>query len=262
MGKTRPLFDEPFKIIVSPQDQNASKLYLLVEKFKKELAAIEQGYRYSLGAGVWNYANLYGMVPQKTLDKVTPETLYEELGKETFISMVRWKQEMFPEELDYIDDIWFEETEKGILLRVEIIDLDSMMEEEENDIDMDLLEDMEEIMAASGEEEEPGYINRSAVIVKYAPPFIEWLNKLKGIVVEKDEFDKEANVYLIDDHIDPEEWVKIEHSSIFESELYEWSTDARSWPRKRSFEKFMEWFDVRFIEDVYDLGTDPVRKYI
>ena len=46
------------------------------------------------------------------------------------------------------------------------------------------------------------------------------------------------------------------YQSIFESELAFWMDDWDSWPKVRSFEVFLQWFDVEFQEMVFDLAED------
>jgi hypothetical protein len=41
---------------------------------------------------------------------------------------------------------------------------------------------------------------------------------------------------------------------MFDEQLHSWHMDQRPWPRNRTLEMFLEWFDVRVVELVYDLG--------
>jgi len=43
-------------------------------------------------------------------------------------------------------------------------------------------------------------------------------------------------------------------------ELQDWCTDKRSWPKKRSYKTFKQWFRVDISTAVYDLEKTPVSK--
>ena len=93
-------------------------------------------------------------------------------------------------------------------------------------------------------------INRAAVILKYKEPFVRWINEADpyeddpGITEENANEDR--NVYLItnEDGENVEEWISLNHKTLFENELEGWYTDESLWPKKRDKKTFDEWFTV------------------
>ncbi|MBW1815401.1 MAG: hypothetical protein JRJ39_17725 [Deltaproteobacteria bacterium] len=94
-------------------------------------------------------------------------------------------------------------------------------------------------------------INRAAAILKYKAPFVEWVNDADpyeddpGITIESANLDR--TVYLIheDDAEKLEEWISLNFKQLFESELEDWYTDKKFWPKKRNRKTFDEWFEVQ-----------------
>ena len=107
-------------------------------------------------------------------------------------------------------------------------------------------------------------INRAAVILTGKPPLVEWLNAVEAQdedgALTLAEVNEDATVYLITDedadHL--EEWVALNYSSLFESELEDWCTDEALWPQKRSKEVFLEWFSVACHTVIFDTVGTPI----
>ncbi|MFW6180113.1 MAG: hypothetical protein ACOC8N_00085 [Spirochaetota bacterium] len=76
--------------------------------------------------------------------------------------------------------------------------------------------------------------------------------------------DDERTVYLIPDLVDYEDaWESIRevYEEIFENELFGWYTDPAAWPQDRTFEMFLEWFDVEIHSVIEDLcGYELVNE--
>jgi hypothetical protein len=52
-----------------------------------------------------------------------------------------------------------------------------------------------------------------------------------------------------------------EHWSwIFKQALFEICTDERTWPKKRTWKMFTEWFDLKFSTVVLDLVNGPISR--
>lgn len=102
-------------------------------------------------------------------------------------------------------------------------------------------------------------INRCALIVRPAAPYVEWAAGLddSGAAPRPDD---EPSVYLIPD-VDSiaEAWAFLErlYDGIFRVELHGWHTDERAWPRDRTFAMFQEWFDVDIASSIEDLVGGP-----
>lgn len=107
-------------------------------------------------------------------------------------------------------------------------------------------------------------INRTALIVTPKQPFVDWLNALDpagGLTFA--EVHEDTTVFLLPDEgfqEDQEELLKGFWEEIFEQVLWEWYTDAADWPEDRTYEKFRQWFDVKFHTGVVDLGDDPIQE--
>ncbi len=99
-------------------------------------------------------------------------------------------------------------------------------------------------------------VNRMAVVVFFREPFVDWLNGIDpdhpvwmGSLADR------GNVYMIPEFesIDEaEEHVEEIFDEIFINELSEWHTDQALWPTERSYDLFLEWFDVLFDVAVFD----------
>lgn len=102
-------------------------------------------------------------------------------------------------------------------------------------------------------------VNRCAVLVGLAQPYIDWAAALD----EDGEGPRDAGertVYLVSDLEDEEEdLLELVYAQIFERELAAWCTDDSTWPKSRTLEMFQQWFDVEVIDAVEDLGDDPIE---
>ena len=107
-------------------------------------------------------------------------------------------------------------------------------------------------------------INRVAVIVWPAEPFIEWASTTddgapgaaKGLREEA-----EPTIYLADvDERDADGSMAIARnwSVIFEAELNGWYRDESVWPADRTEEMFRQWFRVSWGSMLVDLSDDEL----
>lgn len=107
-------------------------------------------------------------------------------------------------------------------------------------------------------------VNRAAVILKLKKPFVEWVNKSdpydKDFKISLEEANLERTVYLIheNDAENLDQWIKLNFSQLFESELEDWYTDESLWPKKRTRKMFDEWFSV----ECHSVITDTVGTQI
>jgi hypothetical protein len=105
--------------------------------------------------------------------------------------------------------------------------------------------------------------NRSALFIIPKKPFKEWAKFYSESPIEElDQRLSEKHVYLIEwfheeDIIDILEPYYIE---IFEYELLSWNSYKSEWPQNRSIELFLEWFDVKLCNDLYDLETEKIMS--
>ncbi len=103
-------------------------------------------------------------------------------------------------------------------------------------------------------------INRCAIIVRPAKPYLEWAAALddSGIVPDPDQ---EPSVYLIPEIDDEDDaWILIEsaYDTIFEAELWSWHTDESAFPKNRTFAMFRRWFTITISSCIHDLCEGPL----
>ena len=103
-------------------------------------------------------------------------------------------------------------------------------------------------------------LNRAALIVRPAAPFLAWMAGLddSGILPEPD---GEQTVYLIpevNDDRDVERKLKLVYKSVFENELFGWHTVEADWPRNRTYAMFKRWFRIEVHSIVEDLCVGPI----
>jgi hypothetical protein len=109
-------------------------------------------------------------------------------------------------------------------------------------------------------------INRTAVTVIGAQPFIDWTlqrdavfaadavtvvrTRPLGTAYLLPEFDQEEDLY---------EWVEENFGWLFEFQLSTWTEDESSWPPVRDLKTFKSWFRLDIHGTVVDIGDDDVE---
>ena len=111
------------------------------------------------------------------------------------------------------------------------------------------------------------FINRGLVILRPKEPFVKWVQASdpKESVVDAEFVRSHVNGYLIpelDGADESWEWIRHNARDLFEFALSEWYSDESLWPKRRTWTSLQEWFDVEFIEVVWDmvdavLTSDP-----
>lgn len=106
------------------------------------------------------------------------------------------------------------------------------------------------------------WINRAAIVVRPGRPYIEWASRLDDEAPEHaKELEKRVSIYLIgEDPSEEEETAPLEgyFKKILEAELAAWSIDKNDWPKERTLEMFLQWFDVARESVVTDLESGPI----
>ena len=91
-------------------------------------------------------------------------------------------------------------------------------------------------------------LNRGVIVLKPKKLFLDWVNSAdKGGVLTLDEVSRDCTAYLtpeIEDDNDMRQFLEQDYLLLFEQELVEWNQDEDTWPEKRDFPTFLEWFDV------------------
>ena len=107
-------------------------------------------------------------------------------------------------------------------------------------------------------------INRSAVVVKPAQPFLDWLHRVDPTSghLSLDDLRREPTIYLLP------EWKTDEEArdnlaevsdEIFEERLDGWYRAPPVWPDDRDLEALLRWFDCSFHSMVIDVVNKRPR---
>lgn len=108
----------------------------------------------------------------------------------------------------------------------------------------------------------PRWINRAAIVVRPAKPFLEWAAAVEAPEPgEIEELARHVSVYLVgEDPAGEEEAAPLEDyvKKIFEAELAAWWNDKAAWPKERTLKTFLEWFHVAQESVVTDLESGPI----
>lgn len=107
-------------------------------------------------------------------------------------------------------------------------------------------------------------VNRGVIVVKPRQPYVDWANTCDDGPTKTtlDDPHRECTAYLLPDWYDDDELERLlrKHSRfIFENELAGWSMDQSTWPKRRDFKTFCEWFDVENHSVVLDLGDAAIE---
>jgi len=103
--------------------------------------------------------------------------------------------------------------------------------------------------------------NRSAIIVYPRKPYIEWARTYNESPVETlEQRLNEKHVYLIDWSYEEEiiDALAPYYQKIFEYELLIWNSYKNEWPQTRTYETFIEWFDVTLCDEIVDMAVDKI----
>lgn len=109
-------------------------------------------------------------------------------------------------------------------------------------------------------------INRAAILLKYKPPAVAWINEADPYYddpnVTLQDVNSERVVYLISDAEagtgNASAWIKANWRMLFENELEGWYTDPDLWPQKRTLKLFHAWFDVECHTIIEDIVGGPI----
>ena len=104
-------------------------------------------------------------------------------------------------------------------------------------------------------------LNRSALIVRPAEPFIKWALSLddSGLAPSTT---GEQSVYLLPewgDQTEAEQILKSIWAEVFDRELFGWHTDESAWPKKRTLKMFKEWFTIEMHSMIENLCAYPIE---
>jgi len=107
-------------------------------------------------------------------------------------------------------------------------------------------------------------INRSAIIIMPAQPFLDWLHQVDPTSAHLTLTDlrQEPAIYLLPECESKDEALEVlgsDISNIFEEQLGGWYRVPETWPKERNLRTFRGWFECSFHSMIFDLGSDRLR---
>ena len=107
-------------------------------------------------------------------------------------------------------------------------------------------------------------INRSAIIIKPAQPFLDWLQQVDptSAHLTLEDLQREPTIYLVpecdtEDHA--VECLGESAGTIFEEHLDGWYRVPAVWPTKRDLATFQRWFEFSFHSMIVDVCDDVLE---
>ena len=109
-------------------------------------------------------------------------------------------------------------------------------------------------------------VNRTAVTVVGAKPFIDWtrntdadVNKGAMTVARAKTFGSAFLLPEFELEEDVQEWVEENASWLFEFQLAAWTDDETTWPATRDLNTFRDWFRIDIHNVVVDVADDDIE---
>ena len=107
-------------------------------------------------------------------------------------------------------------------------------------------------------------VNRSAIVVRPAQPFLDWLHQVDPTSAQLtlEDLRREPTIYLLPEWETKEE--ALEHlaevsSEIFKEQLNGWYRVPSVWSEDRELNAFLGWFDCSFHSMVFDVCDERLR---
>jgi len=238
-------------------------IYDMYSHYKDELPVdMEIRDRINYIITVWNLACLSSVVSESQVEQMIELMEISPDIESILHEMIAFKKTKYPDFGKLIGDFSVQANESGVDLSVTTMALEEYFEFVKNEFIDEGFDDDEfddEFEDECDPNFEPGIINRSAVILKYRQPFIDWLKSVKARYDDEDI--NSPNIYLIEeDHDVSEDWLKDNFDMYFQMELATWTSTNKKWPNKRSLEMFKEWFEIDYSYFVFDMENEPVIK--
>ena len=106
--------------------------------------------------------------------------------------------------------------------------------------------------------------DQTLISVKPRKPFVDWINKFSPTSIVSIESAGMCLFFFPNFNNDSEyeAYLRIHYNSMFEKMLYEWRRDEKEFPQNRTFELFLEWFEISTFDkeleviDVIDNTSD------
>jgi len=109
-------------------------------------------------------------------------------------------------------------------------------------------------------------INRTAVTITGAKPYIDWTlktdadaNKCALVVQRVKPYGSAFLLPELELEEDVQEWIEENADWLFEFQLDAWTDDRSTWPAARDLRTFREWFNVDIHSIVVDMADDEIE---
>jgi hypothetical protein len=107
-------------------------------------------------------------------------------------------------------------------------------------------------------------INRSAVLVKPAQPFLDWLRSVDpaSTNLKLEDLRQEPSIYLLPEFDNNEDALKFLPKvckQIFKEQLESWWTEPSDWPADQGIAALKQWFEFSFHSMIFDLSREPLK---
>ncbi len=108
-------------------------------------------------------------------------------------------------------------------------------------------------------------VNRSVAIIKPKQAFVDWVNSVsdEGYQFSIYDLSLEHHVMLLPEYDSKEHAeaiLKELYKYIFKVELSAWITDESKWPKNKTYEEFLAWFDIELYSMVFDPFENNIEK--
>lgn len=199
----------------------------------------------------WNFGNLSIIIDKNEFKKIMSFAKDDAFNYPLLMEMIEYKLHQFKDFSNFIIDFEINEINGQPTLTLVTQKEETYLSE---------LNNLEDNFAETDFEE--NYINRSAISIKPLQPFIDWHNKVyPDSKIDTTDLD-EVNIYLINNSnfYDIESYLKKKFDLYFKMELEDWCQDKRTWPKKRNYKMFKQWFRIDISTAIYDLEKTPIKK--
>jgi hypothetical protein len=106
-------------------------------------------------------------------------------------------------------------------------------------------------------------LNRAAIVVMPAQPFLDWLHQVDPTSAELtlEDLRREPTIYLLpecENEAAVRRYLRNVCGKIFEEQLDGWYRVPSSWPIRRDLDLFVLWFEYNVHTMLVDLSDDPL----
>jgi hypothetical protein len=109
-------------------------------------------------------------------------------------------------------------------------------------------------------------INRTAVTITGAQPYVDWTNSHDADVNKGQLTVARARPYgtafllpEVEFETDVQEWIEDNFKELFEFQLAAWTDDESTWPTSRTIATFRDWFRLDISSVVVDVADDDIE---